>query len=111
MTPRAFLCLSRLQAARGNRAQWHLILDFLKQQAKERLDLEKAVFQSHCNHPNVVPYYVRWWHRTGSLGDLDHYRCAVCDSSVKHDELLQIYERVKRERETLSTGGGRPLLK
>ena len=53
--------MSRLQAAWRNRGQWHLVLDFLKQQAGERVDLERAVFQSHCNHPNVVPYSTQWW--------------------------------------------------
>ncbi len=50
------LPLSWLQAAWRNRAQWHIVLDFLKQQAGERLDLEKAVFKDHCNHPNDITF-------------------------------------------------------
>ncbi len=109
LIPKAFLCLSRLQAARRNRGQWHLVLYFLKQQAGERLDLERAVFQSHCNHPNVVPYYTQWWDGTGSQGELKYYHCAVCETRVKPDELLPIYERAKREREALPKGGDNTL--
>ncbi len=110
LTPEAFICFSRLQETRRNLAQWHQVLDFLKQQAGERLDLERAIFQDHCNHPNVTQYYVQWWHWRGSLGELEYYRCAVCETKVKPDELLQ---RVKRERETLDPlcRRGAPLLK
>ena len=108
LTPQAYLCLTRLQEARRSRAQWHLVLDFLKQQAGERLNLEKVVFQGQCNHPNVVPYYTQWWEGPGSLGQLKYYSCAVCEAKVKPDKLLPIYERAKQEREALPEGGGDP---
>jgi hypothetical protein len=106
LTPKAFYRLTKLQEALRNRAQWHLVLDFIKQQAGERIQLERAVFQSLCNHPNVVPYYTQWWEGPGSLGQLKYYRCAVCEAKVKPDELIPIYERAKREREALPPGGG-----
>ncbi len=65
------------------------------------MDLEKALFQDHCNHQNVTVYDVQWWHWRGSLGELEYYRCAVCETKVKPDKLLCTYERAKREREAL----------
>ncbi len=73
----------------------------MRQQGKERLELEKNFFLLHCNHQNVIPHYSgplsSVWHR----GTITGYWCCVCQYKLEPAELLAIYERTKREREAI----------
>ncbi len=83
----------------------NLVIEFLTQQAEEKLGLARAVFRHHCNHSNVIPYYSEWWRRERLP---DYYHCSVCQYIFQPHELLADYESTKREREVTQGGEDAP---
>jgi hypothetical protein len=62
---------------RGVGTKWNRVVRFLTEQR----ELERRLFQVHCNHP----YVIQWSHWEGQVGTLQEYWCYMGQSSVQQD--------------------------